>query len=141
MHNKDIISFERVKDPCSAMGIGKKSLIEQWLKSVDIENYIINDDYSIDVEETVLLSYKDIEELPPFIQFGKIKGDFWCNNNGMVSLRGCPYHVEGTFGCFNNKLTSLKGGPAYTGGIFSCFGNKTKFPKEDIQKVCKTHNN
>ncbi len=56
-------------------------------------------------------------------QFNKWKGDFICNDCGLVSLKGVPREVGGNFFCSLNNLTSLKGAPREVGGGFYCGSN------------------
>ena len=54
----------------------------------------------------------------------KVTGDFYCNNNQLKSLEGCPQTVGGYFSCSDNKLESLEGCPQTVGGGFYCWNNK-----------------
>ena len=40
----------------------RRELIERWLKEYDIENYTINDDFTIDVKEDIDLDLRDLVE-------------------------------------------------------------------------------
>ena len=120
-----------------------KEQIKQWLDSMKIENYTINEDLTVDVDSGVKLSDNDLTNIP--VQFGIVKGNFSCGTNKLTSLQGCPQSVDGDFvcnnnlltrlqdcpqsirghfNCGNNKLTSLEGGPQFVGGHFICFSNK-----------------
>lgn len=46
-------------------------------------------------------------------------------------------HVAGNFDCEGNHLMSLKGAPASVGGSFFCGDNPGKFTEEDVRDVCK----
>lgn len=67
---------------------------------------------------------KKTSHLP--VQFGKVDGDFMCENNLLVSLEGSPQSVGGDFFCINNKLTSLKYSPIIVGGSFWCATNNLR---------------
>lgn len=142
----------------SSTNAGKVSLVRAWLEEYGIKNYTINDDYTIDVYGDVSLSDCNLTEFPSYIQFGTVKGDFYCGFNQLTSLRGCPKKVEGSFNCTYNKLTTLKGAPREVGGNFYCNNNKLtslewapkkvskkffcegntiKFIKDDVNKICK----
>jgi hypothetical protein len=84
--------------------------------------YTINPDGSYDVEGDVDLSDRDLTELP--IKFNKVSGYFYCYNNKLTSLKGCPKIVGGDFNCYNNQLTSLIGSPEKVGSYFDCHDNK-----------------
>ena len=75
----------------------------------------------VNVRDYVDLSDLDLKEIP--ITFGEVGGRFNCQNNRLVSLKGCPHKV-GDFYCYNNSLVSLHGCPAEVGGDFSCYDNE-----------------
>ncbi len=95
--------------------------LKNKLAEYGIENYTINSDGSIDVNGDVDLSDKNLTKIP--FKFNKVSGDFYCHNNQLKSLYGCPIEVGGYFGCDNNKLTSLEYCPVEIGGDFNCFDN------------------
>ena len=100
-------------------------LIRGWLDEYGVENYTINDDFTIDVNGYVNLVGKDLTEFPEYIQFGVVRGDFNCSGNSLVSLRGCPREVRlGSFLCNDNQLTSLEGVPKKVDKIFDCSNNE-----------------
>jgi len=129
--------FKKLDDPLVSLGIGKKALITSWLDEMNIVNYIINDDYTIDVEGNVYLYGKGLDKFPEYIKFGRVGGYFSCSNNQLVSLEGCPVSVGGDFYCSYNQLVSLEGCPSSVGGGFYCSNNKKQFSKEEVKKVCK----
>lgn len=67
------------------------------------------------------MSYENLDKIP--FKFGKVSGGFYCNNNNLESLEGCPYYVGGKFDCYHNKLTSLVGSPQEIGNSFNCAYN------------------
>jgi hypothetical protein len=132
------MNFERRKDPFGALGIGIHALIEKWLLEIaDIEDdYIINDDLTIDYSGgDVFLGHSELKEFfPDYIQFGEIvNGGFFCNDNQLITLRGCPRYVRFAFCCNNNNLVSLKGCPIYVGGDFYC---DNKFTRREVRVLC-----
>ena len=135
----------------------RRELIENWLKEYDIQNYTIKDDFTIDVDGSIYLNNRNLEEFPDYIQFGVVKGffdcsfnkltslegapekvgeAFSCNHNRLTSLEGAPKRVRRSFNCDHNKLTSLEGAPKEVGRSFYCSGNKVQFTEEDVRKVC-----
>ena len=66
------------------------------------------------------------QNLPDFlgIEFGKIKNDFNCSHNKLVSLEGAPKKVGYSFYCHNNQLVSLEGAPQEVGLSFDCSDNQ-----------------
>jgi hypothetical protein len=73
---------------------------------------------SADVSGSVNLYNKGLTRLP--FQFGKVGGSFYCSDNRLTSLDGCPKKVGGDFDCDHNRLTSLDGAPKEVGGDFVC---------------------
>ena len=58
------------------------------------------------------------------VRFGKVSGDFHCNDNQLTTLEGAPQIVKGYFRCSGNNLTSLVGAPKTVGVDFYCYGNQ-----------------
>jgi hypothetical protein len=98
--------------------------IKKICRKYGIENYTINDDLSIDVNESVHLNNKDLTKLP--LKFNKIMGSFYCDGNKLQTLKGSPVYIDGYFDCGNNKLSDLKYGPNYVGGYYRCNFNPIK---------------
>jgi hypothetical protein len=98
------------------------SQIDKICKMYGIKNYTINLDGTIDVDGNVNLSNMELEKLP--VKFGRVTGDFWCDNNQLTSLEGCPQTVGGHFLCNDNQLTTLVGCPTEVGGRFYCYNNQ-----------------
>jgi hypothetical protein len=148
--------FTEDSDPIEDMGIGIRAKIKKWCKEMWIDDYYINDDMSIDVFYHVRFNMGDmyssrghhkgfqfqgVDELPDYIQFGTVHGDFQCQASGLKTLRGVPYHVKGTFYCSSNHLRSFEYAPKQVDGNFFCYDNigyKMK-PKDEeyLLKHCK----
>lgn len=95
--------------------------IEFLCRKYSINNYTINSDGSIDVQGNVNLHNKNLTEIP--LKFRNVTGYFWCSENHLTSLDGCPDKVGGLFRCDSNQLTSLEGSPKELGGGFYCSSN------------------
>ena len=121
---KESLSFERGRSPKASMGIGRSTQIITWLDEMGVENYTINDDFTIDVNGDVSLSYNNLIKIPSYIKFRRVEGFFSCINNKLITLEGSPISVGEDFYCNGNHLTSLKGAPESVKGIFSCFSNR-----------------
>ena len=101
----------------------KEKDIHAICREYGIKNYTINEDGSIDVDGNAHLSFKkDLTKLP--LKFRNVTGNFYCCDNELTSLEGCPESVGGGFYCHDNELTSLEGCPEKVGGNFACFDNK-----------------
>ena len=131
------INFEKKRDPLSSLGVGQRKLIEDWLEEMDVKNYTINDDLTIDVNGSVDLNDKDLTKFPNYIQFNEIFGYFDCSENQLTSLRGCPrITYDGYFSCSHNKLTNLDFCPEIVAGSFDAYDNEVEFSEEYIRLKC-----
>ena len=92
-----------------------------WLTEMNITEYSVDDEGFVNVDGDVNISEKGLSAIP--VKFGYVGGNFWCNNNNLISLQGAPREVGGDFYCWNNKLTSLQGAPREVGGSFYCWNN------------------
>ena len=91
-------------------------------KEYYIKNWTLNPDGSIDVDGDVTISMIFLTKLP--LKFGKVTGNFNCNDNKLTTLEGCPTSVGGYFCCHNNQLTTLEGCPTSVSGYFACNDNQ-----------------
>lgn len=128
---ENIFEFKKGLDPVDSLGLGRRALIEDWLKNqlldcIDIKKCTVNDDFTIDVDDSVYFNALGWSEFPDYIQFGTVTGFFDISDNKFTSLRGCPKKVYGFFSCDNNNLTSLEYCPLYVGGDFTCKDNLLK---------------
>ena len=114
-----------------------KVAIYDWLEKYGIKNYTVNDKGEIDVYGDVDLDGYNLTEFPSYIQFGTVKGGFYCYNNKLTSLEGVPKVIEGGFDCSHNNLKDLKGSPREVGENFDCSLNSTQFTENDVRKVCR----
>jgi hypothetical protein len=95
--------------------------IRSFLHKIGIKKYKINDDYTIDVWENVIIREK-LEHIP--IKFDYVDGDFDCSKCGLISLMGCPEDVSGDFNASNNNLPDLLYGPSVVSGNYDVSHNK-----------------
>jgi len=105
------------------LGIGKIEAIQNWLSKYHITDYIINEDFTIDIPHEINLRLRKTGDYPSYIQFGKIQGGFDCSKCNLTTLRGCPTYVDKFFFCEYNKLKNLDYAPKFIGGTFSCADN------------------
>lgn len=118
-----------------------KKEIEEWLSKYKINNVIINDDLTVDVEGSVnmegnIILKDEIKELP--IQFGVVKGNFNISKRGLTTLKGCPYKVYGNFEVTNNDLNSLKNAPLIVTGNFNITQNNIASLEGCPEKIGKS---
>jgi hypothetical protein len=95
---------------------------EDILNKVVDGTYTIQSDGTVDVNGDVNMYNMKLTEIP--VKFGKVTGDFYCDNNQLISLEGAPQSVGGHFDCSYNQLTSLKGAPQSVRGDFYCEYNQ-----------------
>lgn len=107
-------------------GLSKRAQIENWLKEMNIRNYLINQDMTIDVYGNVDINNKNLTQFPLYINFNKIAGHFRCAHNKIESLRGGPKEIFGVFDCSYNQLKSLEHGPEIVLSTYYCGFNKLK---------------
>jgi len=127
--------FTEDSDPIHDMGIGIRRMIEKWLKMYGIDNYVINDDGTINAKGRVSLAggqFSSFTKLPAYIKFNKINGSFSVPTI-IESCEGFPIHIKDDLGARTNKLKSLKYFPKRIDG--NCYMDG--FTKEEIKKVCK----
>jgi len=65
-----------------------------------------NPDGSYSCNGTVNLSNLHLKELP--VKFKRIKGNFNCSSNELVTLKGCPEYVGSKFYCSYNAVHYLE---------------------------------
>jgi hypothetical protein len=103
--------FTEESDPIHDMGIGLKVKIKKWCNEYKIKDYIINDDFTINVNGLVYLNDVMLNNFPEYIQFNRVEESFWIDNNNFTTLRGCPTYTGSYFSCRNNNLKSLMYAP------------------------------
>jgi len=114
-----IMNFERSDDIKVNLQLGKRPLITNWLNTMDVKNYTINPDLTIDVKGDVHLAQKNLIEFPEYIKFNTVSGNFWCDDNEVESFKGFPLEIGGSFSCTNNQIKSFEGKPKIIkGNIF-----------------------
>ena len=79
--------------------------IKEWLSSLNISDYTLNDKMQVTVNQNVNISNKGITSI--MCQFERINGDFDISNNLLTSLRGAPFTVYGKFNCSNNNISDF----------------------------------
>jgi hypothetical protein len=95
--------------------------IQKWLDEMEVKNYTINNDLTVDVNDDVKFHSKSLSQLP--VQFGVVNGDFAIWNCELESLKGCPHKVMGKFNCAINLLKSLEYCPKQVDGAFIFHNN------------------
>ncbi len=82
-----------------------KTEIKQWLDHYYIKHYTIDDNLTVHVDDDVDITSNNLHYIP--FQFGRVYGDFLCQGNELMSLKGCPNYIEGEFTFYNNNLYNL----------------------------------
>ena len=140
MQNDELVNFLEEK---GANDIGFDSIkAEEFFESASVEEInnvlqVLPDGYKLDCD--VDLSKRGLTELPDFSRV-VVNGDFYCEENQLVSLRGAPREVGGLFYCSHNKLISLKDGPVVVGGDYNCSNNQLDSLEDGPNKVRGDYN-
>ena len=116
-HRESLLDIDSVQSSLDPIKI-----IDEWCKENVRGTYEI-DPKTLDINSNsdIEIINKDITEIPGYIHFGTIRGNFNCSNCNLTSLEGAPKEVGGDFGCaYCNSLISLKGSPKEVGGGFGC---------------------
>jgi hypothetical protein len=130
-----MITFKKENNPLDSLRIGQKAGICNWLDEMGVENYFINDDFTINVC-VVCLNNKNLCKFPEYIQFNIVRS-FDINDNYFTNLIGCPKEVT-TFFCSRNPIRSLEGCPEFVYNSFWCTENKgIQIFKSDILQYCE----
>lgn len=119
-----------------------KEEIRGWLNRYLVENYTINDDFTVDVAGCVEINNCNLKEIP--VQFNKVSGSFNCSHNQLSNLYGSPIEVGASFWCYENQLTTLEGGPKVVGFNFDCADNQLTNLRgcpEEVKKDFNCDNN
>lgn len=112
--------------------------INDWLEKMNITNYVIKEDLTVNVSGNVYIFGKSLTHIP--IQFGIVRGDFDCSNNNLTSLKGSPHEVGAELDCSYNMLTNLEYGPTIVNGNLYCNNNKLTSLEGAPKEVGKTFN-
>lgn len=103
----------------------KKLNIIKLCKLYNINDYRITDEYTVNVNGPVDLSFKNLKTIP--IKFGVVRGTFDCSGNFLENLINSPFRVEANYLCknqYNKTLKSLKGISKEIQGRFDCSDNE-----------------
>ena len=95
---------------------GKYKIIEEWLEKKEIENFKIEVDFTINVNDASvnLIGYNE-KELPSYIKFGEIIGGaFLCSYGKFTTMRGFPKKVEGHFDMRYTRIKNFDDVPELT---------------------------
>jgi len=87
----------------------------------------------VNVDGSVDLSNKNLKRIP--FKFGIVTGNFYCNDNLLITLKGSPKEVGGLFACHYNQLTTLEGSPKIVKGSFDCSHNQLTTLERGPKKV------
>ena len=136
---REHIEFERGLEPKDALKIGRKELIEKWLKKYanNFPFYDINDDLTINIGSGDFISDDLSKGFPDYIQFKFCGGYFDLDDSKIPSLRGCPEIVKGYFSCQSNDIISLEGMPKEIKGECYIMRNKKSFSEKEIRGYSK----
>lgn len=110
----------------------RKESIINWLKDMNVTDYYINDNLTINVDGNVNISNKGLLYIP--VQFKEVYGTFNCSNNNLTNLKGTPSDYCYLLNANNNKITTLEYAPLVIGSL-SILNNKLTSLKTNIKKL------
>lgn len=106
--------------------------IKKWLNKLSIDDYVIHDDLTVDVNGNVNFEIQYIwfalKKIP--FKFGVVTGNFEFAHHHLSSLENCPQKVGGNFDISSNRLTSLEGFPSEVGQDIHIGNNQIKSLKQ-----------
>ncbi len=101
-----------------------KELIELFCEEFNIKNYYINENYSINVYQNVVLDNFIGDELP--IKFNKVIGYFSCNKSNIKSFKNFPNFIEENIYLQGNIIENFHGFPKKVKGRIFLWGSTIK---------------
>lgn len=108
-----------------------KEEVKKMCKNFGIEEYLINDDLSIDVYNHFRFPIGGQAYIP--LNFNEITGNFTFRHSSLKSLKGCPKIIGGSLDVSWNNLRSFEDGPNEIKRNLICNTNNIKtlkgFPK------------
>lgn len=99
-----------------------KKHIQDWLKNMNIYDYVITQDMKVNVDHDVDLRNKNLTHIP--IQFGEIEGNFLVSHNQLTDLKGFPQKVDRVLDFSHNQIVSLEGFPKSVRGAINANNNQ-----------------
>ena len=110
---------------------------ELWDRVLDKDKLIDLGNGEYRYEDDLLIRFMGVESLTDiYYNIVEVAGSFWCGDNPLTTLEGCPEKIGRTFWCAATNLTSLEGCPKEVAGDFYCYGNPTKFTEEYVRSLC-----
>lgn len=97
--------------------------IANFITKYGIKNATLTDEGQINVDGDVNLSNKNLTDPDMTAKFGKVTGNFECQNNNLTSLDFAPDCVGGDFKCSYNNINDFDNLPIkHVGGNFYAYG-------------------
>ena len=137
--------FTDESDPINDMGIGLKYLIKKWLNNHNVKdnNYIINNDGSIDIFNNLNLLGNGVEKFPKYINFNYIKGNCTICYFKVDSITGILKNIGGYLNFMNTNLKRIDFLPEiltelpanYAGGNGYAFSNNKLITLEGLPEI------
>lgn len=79
----------------------------KFINKYNIQNATLTDEGQINVDGDVNLSNKNLTDSDMTAKFGRVTGNFECQNNELTSLDFAPEFVGGIFDCSNNNINDF----------------------------------
>ena len=95
----------------------------KFINKYNIQNVTLTDEGQINVDGDVNLSNKNLTDPDMTAKFGKVTGNFECQNNELTSLDFAPDCVGGDFNCSYNNINDFDNITIkHVGGKFYAYG-------------------
>ena len=101
------------------------------------EYKIYPSDLTVDVFRNIRFVEEDLVDGKLPFKFGKVIGNVWLDDLGLVSLENSPREVTEAFVIYNNKLENFIGGPEIVGENFAANFNRGLRTLEGSPKIVK----
>ena len=94
----------------------------KFLDEYSSGKWSMNGEGLVDIKGSFFCGSQGLEDFLG-IRFGKVSGNFYCDDNQLRTLDGVPSEVGADFGCWGNQLRTLEGSPRKVGDGFYCGTN------------------
>ena len=111
--------------------------VEEILQKLNIKDYTINNDLSVDVDNDVELDGRILTKIP--IKFNKVEGDFSCHSCKLITLENSPVSVGRDYNCGYNLITSYQHAPREVGNRFWGYENPKVTSLEFLPSTAKVY--
>jgi len=92
---RSFIEFKKYDTFKEIADVGNLQHLKNWLRSMGIRKYSLDDNMKVTVYGDVNLIEKNLTKLPDYVKFNKIYGGFYAGDNNWESIKGFPNEIFG----------------------------------------------